>query len=214
MKKSTVFSLLTLAMMLCTLLALSCIKINSADNEPPPPPPDYPWTIKYDSLGLPLPTQEGKGIVGFLLNDSVWLPGCGSLLDPSLRAIYSDGIQLNVLNRCTPLDRELHIRTISQTPIGVFGLSDNLLEGFDAYYIDYKTQKTYMCSLSAGNRTSYTVDFYDPQKRIRSGKFEMVMYRLTSHGFPGDSIAYRDQYLDLTDSIVIRAGRFDIVGYY
>ena len=217
MKHPFFLALMIATTMLCALMP-SCIKTTDPE---PVPPVDYPWTIKYDSLGLPLPTQEGKNIVGFLLNDSVWLPGCGSLLTPELRAIYSDDAQLNVLNRCNPIDRQLHIGIVQPTRVGVFALSDNLLEGFDAYYIDYNpdepnvSRKSYICSQKGASRCKYTVDFYDPTRRIRSGTFEMVMYRVIPNSTPSHTpLNERDQYLNLNDSIVIRSGRYDVVGYY
>jgi hypothetical protein len=201
---------------LITLLITLVLSITSCWKEPEQQPiPPSPPIIKiiYDSLGLPTRTQIGIGSFGFLLNDTAWLPGCGSLLNPQSAAIYSDAASLSGKNECNGNDKSLRIIIPTPTTVGTFSLSDPSMGGFDAYYVDYVAKKTYMCSLKANNRSNFIVDFYDPAKRVRAGRFEMVMYHVTSQGFPGGSLSERDQYLDLNDSIIIRAGRYDVVGY-
>jgi hypothetical protein len=201
---------------LCTLLITLALSITGCWKEPeqqPIPPSPLINKIIYDSLGLPTHTQIGIGSFGFLLNDTAWLPGCGSLLTPELQKIYSDGSNLNALNNCNGNKKHLQIRIPTPTTVGTFSLSDPSMGGFDAYYVDYVAKKTYMCSLKAHDRSNFIVDLYDPARRVRAGRFEMVMYHVISPGFPGGPLSERDQYLDLNDSIMIRAGRYDVVGY-
>jgi hypothetical protein len=201
---------------LCTLLITLALSITSCWKEPeqqPIPPSPLINKIIYDSLGLPTHTQIGIGSFGFLLNDTAWLPGCGSLLDPLGTKIYSDGSNLDAKNNCNGDKKSFQMRIPNPTTVGSFPLADPFEPGFDAYYTDYVSKETYMCSLKAFDRSKFIIDFYDPIKRVRSGRFEMTMYRVISPGFPGGVISTRDQYLDLKDSTVIRAGRYDVVGY-
>jgi hypothetical protein len=206
----------------CALLIALTLSSTGCWKEPVQPIPSSPliYKIIYDSLGLPTHTQIGIGSLGFLLNDTAWLPGCGSLLTPEGQKIYSDGSNLNTLNKCNGNNKRLKIRIPTPTTVGTFSLSDPSMGGFDAYYIDYApkepniTRKAYICSQKGYANCRFNVDFYDPQKRIRSGTFDMVMYRVLSNFIPyNTNLAERDQYLNLNDSIVIRSGRYDVVGY-
>jgi hypothetical protein len=197
MRNITIYPLLT-AFAVCMMLFASCKK--NWLSEPTEPTPTY---------GLPAYTETGRGTFGFLLSDTTWLPGCSSWIDPSGAALYVDRAQITASNECGARSQQLQM---SMPPFseGVFGLDDL---GFDAYYIDYETGKNYICALRDSANTKFVIKHYDADKQIMSGTFQMVLYGPK----PGwqvqiySKLAERDTFLNYSDSIVIKDGRFDLV---
>jgi hypothetical protein len=203
MKTRFSLPILVVAALCITFLAQSCVK-----------EPFKPGTnsngIPQDPNGLPTYSEVGRGTFGFLLSDTIWLPGCSSWIDPSGAALYVDRAQITASNECGARSQQLQM-TMPPFSEGVFGLDDM---GFDAYYIDYETGKNYICSLKDSQNTNFTIQHYDAEKQIMSGTFQLVMYGPK----PGQQVqiysklADRDTFLNYSDSIIIKDGRFD-VGY-
>ena len=182
------------------LLLVSCEKDHYVDN---------PYKIYYDANGLPTYSEIGKGSFGFLLNDTAWLPGCSKWLNPSGAALYIDRAQITANDNCSgPIGRQLQL-SMPRFAEGTHTLND---QGFDAYYIDYDTYRRYYCSIRDTAFSKFEILHYDSVKHILSGKFQMKMYRPTVSQHLGQvSLSERDQFLDFSDSIVIKDGRFDVV---
>jgi hypothetical protein len=202
MKTRFRLQVLVVAALCITFLTQSCVK-----------EPFKPGTnsngIPQDPNGLPTYSEVGRGTFGFLLDGKAWLPGCSSWIDPSGAELYVDRAQINARNDCRPKWQKLHM-TMPPFSEGVFGLDDM---GFDAYYIDYETGKNYICSLKDSQNTNFTIQHYDAEKQIMSGTFQLVMYGPK----PGQQVqiysklADRDTFLNYSDSIIIKDGRFDVV---
>jgi hypothetical protein len=201
----------------CTLLIALTLSSTGCWKEPVQPSPPLPPKIKYDSLGLPTPTQIGIGSFGFLLGTRAMRPGCGKLLYPEGAALYVDIAQIKCSNQCNVNDWYLHIAKPYPVRADTFRLADPGGTGFDAYYTDYKpldgsAAKTYYCSQSAYERSYFNVIHHDEDHRIMSGNFSIPMFKNKSNGsISSVPLAERDQYLDLNDSIIIKDGRFDVV---
>jgi hypothetical protein len=203
MKTRFSLPILVVAALCITFLAQSCVKEPFKFNS-------NPNAIPQDPNGLPTYSEVGRGTFGFLLDGKAWLPGCGSWIDPSGAALYVDQSQITANDNCAgPIGRKLQL---SMPPFseGVFGLDDM---GFDAYYVDYETGKNYICSLKDSQNTNFTIQHYDAEKQIMSGTFQLVMYGPK----PGQQVqiysklADRDAFLNYSDSIIIKGGRFDVV---
>lgn len=186
--------------------------------------PTYPWQIQYDSLGLPLLTQEGKGAFGFLLNGATWKHGCsqGAWIGGN-GSLYVDKAHIATYNYCEPTNQRLVIILPSQIKAKEYPVIDSLvlshyISGFDAHFVDISSglnqvaSKTYTCGTKSKQSSFFNVEYHDPERSIISGRFKIVLYRsINGDALYRDHLIDRDSLLDFTDSIVISDGRFDLV---
>jgi hypothetical protein len=170
-------------------------------------------------LGLPVLTQEGKGAFGFLLNGQAWRPGCGQgAWVGGSPPLYSDIAAIRTYNKCAPTKQELVIELPHPIEAKNYLIEDSThvaMEdlGIDAYFEDWTLSgfRAYTSGTLSKARSSFNVEYYDPERRIISGRFHIVLYRSTINDpLTYSSLIERDLYLDLTDSIVLSDGRFDL----
>jgi hypothetical protein len=171
--------------------------------------------VDYDSSGLPIVTNEGRNLFGFLLDGVAWIPGCPKLLPTS--TIFSAGkTGISADNGCDKvIERSINLEFPDSIRVDTFALSDSTVFG-NAYYLTIDRNgalldKLYSVALRDSLNTRLVISYHDAEKKIIAGNFQMTMYVVTNSGKHNNApYALRDQYLDLTDSVVIRDGRFDI----
>jgi hypothetical protein len=164
-----------------------------------------------DLNGLPKQTEIGKGTFGFLLNGKTWLPKTnlnlvGGMTSQPMCVTKTEIVVKN--ENHGGIDGELEV-SMPVLNAGSYQLDD---EGFMPHYIDYNKGKSYACSIRDIQNSRFVITYFDSVQNIISGTFQMVMYLDTARINTGCiPLAERDQYLDFSDSIIIKDGRFDVV---